>query len=59
MSGRHLFRELTAGFSLERCQRIKAMKEELLAEMPLDDLRRSRSHTQPSLDKSSGVITCF
>ena len=42
MSGRHPFSELTKGFSLERRRRIDNMKKELLAEMPLHDLRRER-----------------
>lgn len=55
MSGRHSFRELTEGFSPERRQRIEAIKEELLAEMPLHELRRARSLTQQDLAKSLNV----
>ena len=46
MSKRHSFRELTEGFSPERRRRIKGIKEELVAEMPQDALRRARSVTQ-------------
>ena len=44
MSGQHSFRELTEGFSPERRRRIDAIKEELLAEMPLHELRRARAY---------------
>ena len=40
MSRRHSFRELTDGFSPERRRRIKAIKEELIAEAPLYELHR-------------------
>ena len=55
MSGRHSFRELTEGFSPERRRRIEAIKEELLAEMPLHELRRARSLTQQDLAKALNV----
>lgn len=55
MSGRHSFRELTKGFSPERRRRIEAIKEELLAEMPLHELRRARSLTQQDLARSLNV----
>ena len=42
MSGRHPFSELTKDFSEERRRRIKDMKKELRAGMPLHDLRRAR-----------------
>ncbi len=51
MSGRHSFRELTEGFSPERRQRIKVIKEELLAEAPPNELRQASSHTWQDLDK--------
>ena len=46
MSGRRPFSELTKDFTPERRQRITEMKRELLAEMPLHELRRARSLTQ-------------
>lgn len=55
MSGRHSFQELTKDFSSERRQRIEAIKEELLAEMPLHELRRARSLTQQDLAKALNV----
>lgn len=51
MSGRHSFRELTKGFTPARRRRIGEMKKELLAEMPLHELRRApwseRRNVQP------------
>ena len=55
MSGRHSFRELTEGFSPERRRRIDAIKDELLAEMPLHELRRARALTQQDLARSLNV----
>ena len=49
MSGRHPFSKLTENFTPERRQRIDAMKRELLAEMPLHELRRVKSLTQQDL----------
>ena len=49
MSGRHSFSELTKGFSPERRRRIDETKKELLAEMPLHELRRARTLTQQEL----------
>lgn len=46
MNKRHSFRELTEGFSPERRRRIEAIKEELLAEGSLCELRWARSLTQ-------------
>ena len=46
MSGRHPFSELTRDFTPERRRRIDEMKRELLAEMPLHELRRTRALTQ-------------
>ena len=43
MSGRHSFSELTKDFTPERRQRIAEIKSELLAEMPLHELRRARA----------------
>ena len=41
MSGRHPFSELTKEFTPERHRRIDGMKREMLAEMPLHELRRA------------------
>ncbi len=49
MSGRHPFSELTKDFTPERRQRIEALKGEMLAEMPLHELRRARELTQRDL----------
>ena len=49
MSGRHSFSELTKGVSPERRRRIDETKRELLAEMPLYELRRARALTQQEL----------
>ncbi len=49
MSGRHPFSELTRDFTPERRQRIEALKGELVAEMPLHELRRARALTQRDL----------
>ena len=43
MSGHRPFSELTRNFTPERRRRIDAMKAELLAEMPLHELRRARA----------------
>ena len=49
MSGRHPFSDLTKDFTPERRQRIEALKGEMLAEMPLHELRRARALTQRDL----------
>ena len=49
MSGRHSFRALIKEFTPARGQRIDDMKRELLAEMPLHELRRARALTQRDL----------
>ena len=49
MSGRHPFNELTKGFSKERRERIEAVKAELLAELPLHELRQALKITQKDL----------
>ena len=49
MSGRHPFSELTKEFSPERRRRIEETRKELLAEMPLHELRRARALTQQEL----------
>ena len=51
MSGRHPFNELTRDFTPERRQRIAEMKNDLLAEMPLHELRRARELTQRDMAK--------
>ncbi len=55
MSGRHSFSELTKDFTLERRRRIAVMKGELLAEMPLHELRRARALTQGDMAKVLNV----
>jgi len=49
MSGRQSFRELTKGVSPARRRRIDGLKRELLAEMPLHELRQARALTQRDL----------
>ena len=49
MSGRRPFSELTKDFTPERRRQIDDMKRELLAEMPLHELRRARALTQQDL----------
>ena len=49
MSGRHSFSELTKDFTPERRSRIDAMKAELLADMPLHELRRAKALSQRDL----------
>lgn len=51
MSERHPFNELTKDFLPERRRRIDDMKRELLAEMPLHQLRRARTLTQQDMAK--------
>ena len=55
MSGRHPFGELTADFGPERRRRIDAMKRDLLAEMPLHELRRARELTQVDVARTLKV----
>ncbi len=55
MSGRHPFNELTKDFSPMRRRRIDDMKRELLAEMPLHELRRARALTQRDMAKTLKV----
>ena len=55
MSGRHPFSELTKDFTRECRQRVDAMKSELLAEMPLHELRRARALTQRDLAETLKV----
>ena len=51
MSGRHPASELTRDFTPERRQGIDEMNRELLAEMPLRELRRARALTQRDMAK--------
>ena len=51
MRGRHPFSELTKDFTPERRRRVDVMKRELLAEMPLHELRRARALTQRDMAK--------
>ena len=46
MSGRHPFDGLTKDCTPERRQRIGALKNELIVEMPLHELRWARALTQ-------------
>ncbi len=55
MSGRHPFSELTKDFTPERRRRIDGMKQEMLAEMPLHELRRARALTQRELAETLKV----
>ena len=55
MSGRHPFSELTGDFAPERRRRIEAIKSDLLAEMPLHELRRARTLTQRDLAETLKV----
>ncbi len=51
MSGRHPFSELTKDYTSERQRRIDGMKSDLLAKMPLHELRRARELTQRDMAK--------
>ncbi len=55
MSGRHSFGQLTKDFTPERRRRIDGMKSELMAEMPLHELRHARALTQKDLAKTLKV----
>ncbi len=55
MSGRNPFSELTKDITPERRERIDEMKRELLAEMPLHELRRARAMTQRDLARTLNV----
>ena len=46
MSERHKFRELNADLALERRRRVEAKKAELMAGMPLRELRQAMSVPQ-------------
>ena len=49
MSGQHPFSDLTKDFTPERRRRIDTMKAELLADMPLHELRLARALSQRDL----------
>ena len=49
MSGHRPFEELTTGFSSDRRRQVDLKKAELLAEMPLHELRRALALTQQDL----------
>ncbi len=55
MSGHRPFQDLTKDFTPPRRRRIEAIKGELLAEMPLHELRRARALTQRELARSLKV----
>ena len=55
MSGSHPFSELTRDFTPERRERIDEMKRELVAEMPLHELRLARAMTQRDLARTLNV----
>ena len=57
MSGHHPLSELTNDFTPERRRRIQAMKDKLLADMPLHELRRARALTQQDLAETLKVIS--
>ena len=46
MSGRHRFQDLIAGFGPKRQRRVEAKKAELVAEMPLRELRQAMAVNQ-------------
>ena len=55
MTGRNNYRDLTRNFTPERRQRIEAKKSELLAAMPLHELRRARAMTQKAMGEQLRV----
>lgn len=55
MSGHRPFQDLAKDFTPHRRRRIEAIKGELLAEMPLHELRRARALTQRELASSLKV----
>lgn len=55
MSGHRPFEDLTKDLTRDRRQRIEAIKGEMLAEMPLHELRRARALTQRDLAESLKV----
>ena len=55
MSGRHPWSEIARKFSPEQRREIDAIKRELLAELPLHELRQARALTQRELAESLNV----
>ena len=55
MSGRHPFSELTKEFSEERRARVDSIKADLVAEIPLHELRRARALTQRDLARTMNL----
>lgn len=55
MSGRQPFSKLTEDFTPERRRRVDALKRDLVAEMPLHELRRARALTQRDLAETLEV----
>lgn len=55
MSGRHPWSEIAKKFSPEQRREIDAIKRELLAELPLHELRQARALTQRELAESLNV----
>jgi hypothetical protein len=55
------FRDLIAAMPPERQERIRQMTDEMLAEMPLDDLRRARAlshqHSAQEIDQGQSAIS--
>ena len=49
MGGHHPFHNLTRDFSPEEKRRVAAIKAELVAQMPLHELRRARALTQKDI----------
>lgn len=55
MAGHKPWSELTKNFSPERRRRIDEMTNQMIAEMPLHELRRARALTQQDLAESLNV----
>ena len=55
MSGHHPFSNLTRDFSPERKRRIESIKADLVAQMPLHELRRARALTQKDIASALNV----
>lgn len=56
MSGRHPFSELTRDFTPERRRRVDEVKRELLAEMPLHELREAPALTPWRPLRNPGLV---
>lgn len=55
MAGHKPFSELTKGFSPARRRRVNEMARQMLAQMPLHELRRTRALTQQELAEKLNV----